>query len=176
VLNSPTNGAPSDLPKPSAGPARSTVATAAVNRNEAGTEPPSGVSVIGNDLTILGNKITIISKNKLRVDGEVRGDVHGKQVTISDGGSVSGQVCAEKIEVRGGVRGSIRALSVTLYETAKVNGDIMHQKLSISEGAEFDGNVRRVSDANSLMPVLEATAFERAHDSAAPESADDDLG
>ena len=31
--------------------------------------------------------------------------------------------------------------------------------LSISEGAEFDGNVRRVNDASELMPVLDAEAF-----------------
>jgi cytoskeletal protein CcmA (bactofilin family) len=174
VLNSPTNGAPPNFPKPTAGPARS----AAAGRTEVKSgEAPSGVSVIGNDLTILGDKITIISKNKLQVDGEVRGDVHGKQVTISKGGSVSGLVCAEKIEVRGGVRGAIRALSVTLHDSARVHGDIMHQMLSISEGAEFDGNVRRVSDAKALMPVLDVEAFERSAKSGSGySSSDDDIG
>ena len=41
----------------------------------------TGTSVIGTDLTILGDHITIISKNKLQVDGDVRGNVHGKQVS-----------------------------------------------------------------------------------------------
>ena len=154
MLNSPTNSTQSNLPKPPTGPARSGLAGSSSPRGEG--ETPSGVSVIGNDLTILGEKITIISKNKLQVDGHVRGDVHGKQVTISKGGSVTGQVCAEKIEVRGGVSGAIRALVVTLHDTAKVDGDIMHQKLAISEGAEFDGNVRRIDDASELMPVLDA--------------------
>ena len=156
MLNSPTNSTQSNLPRPATGPARSSL-TGSAARAEG--ETPSGVSVIGNDLTILGEKITIISKNKLQVDGQVRGDVHGKQVTISKGGLVAGQVCAEKIEVRGGVDGSIRALTVTLHDSAKVHGDIMHQMLSISEGAEFDGNVRRVNDASKLMPVLDAEAF-----------------
>jgi cytoskeletal protein CcmA (bactofilin family) len=113
-------------------------------------------SVIGNDLTLLGENITIISKNKLQVDGHVRGNVHGRQVTISPGGSVTGRVCAERIEVRGGVRGSIRAVVVALHESAKVDGDIMHQKLSISEGAAFDGRVRLVKNQAELMPVLDA--------------------
>ena len=43
----------------------------------------TGTSVIGTDLTILGDHITIISKNKLQVDGDVRGNVHGKQVVIT---------------------------------------------------------------------------------------------
>jgi cytoskeletal protein CcmA (bactofilin family) len=123
------------------------------------TGTASGTSVIGNDLTLLGEKITIISQNKLQVDGHVRGNVHGKQVLITEHGSVVGMVCAEKIEVRGAVRGSIRAVSVMLHSTAVVEGDIMHQTLGISEGAKFDGRVRRSSDTAELMPVLDPEAI-----------------
>jgi cytoskeletal protein CcmA (bactofilin family) len=115
--------------------------------------------VIGNNLTILGERITIISQNKLLIDGHVHGDVHGKQVVISKDGSVTGKVCAENIEVRGSVRGSIRALTVALHETAKVEADIMHQTLSISEGAQFNGRVQRAKDTSELMPILDAEAF-----------------
>jgi cytoskeletal protein CcmA (bactofilin family) len=115
--------------------------------------------VIGTDLTILGEKITIISQNKLQVDGDVRGDVHGKEVVITEEGSVVGLVCAEKIDVRGGVRGSIRAMSVTLHASAEVEGDITHSKLSISEGAQFDGRVRRSTDTSELMPTLDPEAI-----------------
>ena len=121
-------------------------------------EPTSGTSVIGRDLTLLGEKITIVSQNKLRVDGDVRGNVHGKQVTITAGGSVEGMVCAEKIEVNGAVRGSIRAVAVTLSGTSEVDGDIMHKSLAISEGARFDGRVRRAETAE-LMPVLDPEAI-----------------
>ena len=123
--------------------------------------PQTGVSVIGTDLTILGDKITIISQNKLQVDGQVRGDVHGKEVLVSKGGSVTGKVWAEKIDIRGTVDGSIVAVSITLHDSAKVGGDMMHQKLSISEGAEFDGRVQRVTDTSQLMPLLDAEAIER---------------
>jgi len=114
-----------------------------------------GASVIGTDLTILGEKITIISQNRLQIDGDIRGDVNGKQVVITEDGSVIGTVSAERIEVRGGVRGAIRATSVTLHPSAQVEGDITHQTLSISEGAQFDGRVRRAKDANELTPVLD---------------------
>jgi cytoskeletal protein CcmA (bactofilin family) len=134
------------------------------NRNANSTALPatpfdaaSGASVIGRDLTLLGERITIVSQNKLRVDGDVRGNVHGKQVTITDGGSVEGMVCAEEIEVNGAVRGSIRAVSVTLSATAKVDGDITHQSLAISEGARFEGSARR-AQAKELMPVLDPEA------------------
>ena len=117
--------------------------------------------MIGTDLTILGDKITIISQNKLQVDGDVRGNVHGKHVVITEEGSVVGMVSAETIEVRGGVRGSIRAVSVKLQASAQVQGDITHQKLAIAEGAEFDGSVHLTKDANELMPVLDPEVIER---------------
>jgi cytoskeletal protein CcmA (bactofilin family) len=120
-----------------------------------------GTSVIGTDLTILGDKITIISQNRLQIDGDIRGDVNGRQVVIGEDGSVVGTVSAEAIEVRGGVRGAIRAGTVTLHPTAQVDGEITHQTLSISEGAQFDGRVRRAKDPNELKPVLDPAAFQR---------------
>jgi len=125
-----------------------------------------GTSVIGTDLTILGDHITIVSKNKLQVDGDVRGNVHGRHVVITEEGSVVGMVTAETIEVRGGVRGGIRAVSVKLQTSAQVQGDITHQKLAIAEGAEFDGSVRLVKDANELMPELDPDAIERTRNDA----------
>ncbi len=162
MFSRPTDTAQSNLPKPPNGPVRSGSQGAASARPESFPGDPAattGTSVIGNDLTILGEKITIISQNKLQVDGHVHGDVHGKQVVISKDGSVTGMVCAEKIEVRGGVRGSIRALTVALHESAKVDGDIMHQTLSMSEGAQFNGRAQRAKDTSELMPILDAEAI-----------------
>ncbi len=119
-----------------------------------------GASVIGTDLTIMGEKITIISQNKLTIDGDVHGDIHGRQVVIGEEGSVVGTVNADAIEVRGGVKGAIKATSVTLHPTAQVEGDITHQTLAIAEGAQFDGRVRRAKDAGDLKPNLDVSAFE----------------
>ena len=125
------------------------------------TRPATDVdySVIGNDLTLLGEKITIVSQRKLRVDGNVRGNVHGKQVVITESGSVHGTVAAEHIEVHGKVHGSIRAVSVALAATALVEGDIVQHSLAISDGAQFDGRVVRVNDTTELMPILDPEAI-----------------
>ena len=84
-------------PKP--GPAPMTAPAPVARSTPSPFEPAkaasSGTSVIGTDLTILGDRITIISANKLQVDGDVRGNVHGKQVVITEEGSVVGMVCAE---------------------------------------------------------------------------------
>jgi cytoskeletal protein CcmA (bactofilin family) len=118
-----------------------------------------GASVIGTDLTILGEKITIVSQNRVQIDGDVRGDIAGKQVIIGEEGSVVGTVSAEQIEVRGGVRGAIRAGAVSLHPTAVVEGDITHQTLAISEGAQFDGRVRRAKDPSDVKPNLDVNTY-----------------
>jgi cytoskeletal protein CcmA (bactofilin family) len=123
----------------------------------AAAEPIS--SVIGNDLTLLGENITIISKKKLHVSGDVRGNVHGKQVIITESGSVRGTVSAEGIEVKGKVHGSIRAVNVALRSTAVVDGDIVQNSLAIAEGARFDGRVIRANETAELMPVLDPEAI-----------------
>lgn len=118
-----------------------------------------GTSVIGTDLTILGERLTIISESRLQIDGDIRGDVTGRQVTIGREGSVVGTVSAEEIEVLGGVRGAIRAQSVALHPTSQVEGEIVHQKLTIAEGAQFDGNVRRARDGAELVPDLDPNSY-----------------
>ncbi len=148
-----------DLPKPSTMPGGAPAPAASGGHNPFGVATTMGSSVIGTDLTIIGEKITIISQNKLQIDGDIRGDVNGKQVVIGEDGSVVGTVSAEVIEVRGGVRGAIRAVTVTLHPSAQVEGDIFHQTLAISEGAMFDGRVRRPKDPAELKPVLDPAAF-----------------
>jgi len=142
-------------------PPQSQIATPTGRADPFSSAQVMGTSVIGTDLTILGDKITIISQNRLQIDGDIRGDVNGRQVIIGEDGSVIGTVSAEVIEVRGGVRGAIRAATVTLHPTAQVDGEITHQTLAISEGAQFDGRVRRAKDANELKPVLDPAAFQR---------------
>lgn len=159
-------GSDSAPPKPPSMPNMSPAAAAAPPAARPAGSPfersagGNGTSVIGTDLTIMGEKITIISQNKLTIDGDVHGDIHGRQVVIGEEGSVIGTVNAEAIEVRGGVKGAIRAATVTLHPTAQVEGDITHQTLAISEGAQFDGRVRRAKDAADLKPNLDVSGFE----------------
>lgn len=116
-------------------------------------------SIIGSDLVILGDKITVITKTRLIVDGEVRGDINGREVVIGQTGRVTGTIAANSVDVHGHVKGAVKAVSVTLHPTAHVDGDIHNQVLKISEGAVFDGRVRRAKDAAELAPVLDPSAF-----------------
>jgi len=118
-------------------------------------------SLLGMDLTILGENVVIISQSTVQIDGHLKGSVHGKQVLINKGGSVTGEIWAERIDVRGEVHGSMIAVTLAIHESATVEGDVMHQKLSIAEGAEFDGRAHLIRDPSELMPILDADALGR---------------
>ncbi len=136
----------------------------------------TGVSVLASDLTILGNAITIVSQNKLVIEGKIRGDVHAREVVIDKAASVTGEVWAERIDVMGEVNGSLIAVSLKLHDTANVKGEVMHQKLSIAEGAKFDGGAQLIRDPRELMPVLDAEALAGGKGEAPPKPCDREAG
>lgn len=116
-------------------------------------------SIIGNDLTIVGQGLRIISKGILQVDGDVTGDVVGSEVIIGEKGRVTGVVSGESVIVRGEVAGTIRGMKVVLQTGAKVEGDVHHQVLSVEQGAFLDGRVRRAQDASELRPDLDGSTM-----------------
>ncbi len=134
-------------------------------------EPPTIIngSVIGSDLTILGENINIVSKESLQIDGEIHGDVSGKRVNIGISGMVVGTISAQTVEIDGGVQGTVRAQEIRLNSDAKVSGDLIHQTLVVSQGAEFEGSVHRPKDASQLTPDLEG---KRSNGVAKPDSKD----
>ena len=118
------------------------------------------VSVIGDDLTIMGEKVVIVSQNKIQIDGDVMAEVRAREVEIGREGSVIGTVAADTVKVVGGVQGRIQAGSVSLYETATVRAEVVHQSLQMASGCTFEGAVRRPKDASELKPNLDVSAFE----------------
>ena len=112
----------------------------------AGFVPAPGsrpVSIIGSDLSIVGQKITLVCKSTLMVIGEVYGDINGSEVTVGDTGKVIGTITARSITVHGKVQGRTAGRTVTLHPTAHIDGDIIQKNLVIAEGAKFDGQRAR---------------------------------
>jgi cytoskeletal protein CcmA (bactofilin family) len=118
--------------------------------------PSKPASVIGADLAIVGQKITLVCQSALVVAGEVSGDIHGDDVTVGETGKVNGTVTARNLSIHGEVNGELRGETVALYSTARINGDIVQKNLVIAEGARFDGRVRTAKDASDWQPVLDA--------------------
>lgn len=120
--------------------------------------PSKLASVIGPDLAIVGQKITLVCQSALVIAGEVSGDVHGDEVTVGETGKVTGTVSGRNLSIHGEINGSLRGETVALYATARINGDIIQKNLVIAEGAQFDGRVRTAKDPSDWQPVLDADA------------------
>lgn len=112
-------------------------------------------SIIGNDLKILGQQITIICKGSLQLDGEIQGDIHGSEIIVGEQGKVTGTIAAETVLVHGQVAGTIRGVNVVLKPSARCEGDIHHHSLEVDQGAVFEGRVRRPQDPKELLPTLD---------------------
>jgi cytoskeletal protein CcmA (bactofilin family) len=116
-------------------------------------------SVIGPDLSIIGQKITLVCQSTLIITGEILGDVNGSEVTVGKTGKVTGTITARTIAVHGHVNGALRAESVTLHNSAHITGDIVQKNLVIAEGAKFDGRVRAARDPSELEPIFDVAAL-----------------
>jgi cytoskeletal protein CcmA (bactofilin family) len=115
-------------------------------------------SVIGNDLTIIGHGLKIISQGVLQVDGEIEGDVRAAEVIVGEQGKVTGMVAGQQVIVRGKVSGVICGKTVALQTSSIVEGDIHHMSFTIEQGAIFDGSSRRAADETALNAVMDAKA------------------
>jgi cytoskeletal protein CcmA (bactofilin family) len=113
------------------------------------------VSVIGSDLTILGQDLKIVSKGSLQIDGHIQGEIRGTEVMIGAHGQVDGTVAAQNVTVEGRVNGSIVAVKVNLRASSVVDGEIFHNSLSIEEGAMFEGSSKRKTNTAELLPNLD---------------------
>jgi len=116
--------------------------------------PDAPTSVLGPDITIMGQQLVLKTKGSLLIAGQIQGDVHGESVTVGESGAVTGTITARTIAVLGEVRGALKGSSVFLHATSRVDGDIVKQTLAIAEGAQFDGSVRRARDVDEVTPDL----------------------
>lgn len=113
-------------------------------------------SVIGKDLSIEGQTITIRCKGSLRVNGNIHADLHCKELLIGEHALIQGSIAADKVTVSGRINGAILGSNVVLHSSAQVEGDIHSRSLSIEQGASFNGRSRTVSDPADVAPQLEA--------------------
>lgn len=116
----------------------------------------TGPSVIGADLTVVGN---LVSRGEVHVEGEIQGDIHGTHVVVGEKAKITGAIVADEIVVRGHVMGSVRGKRVMLQATSHVEGDVFHQALAIEQGAFFEGKSRRSEDPTAGVPRPEIPDF-----------------
>ena len=113
-------------------------------------------SVIGKDMSIEGQSITVRCKGTLRVNGVITADLHCNELIVGEDAVVNGSIAADAVRVFGQVHGAILGANVTLHPSAQVDGDIHAQMLTIEQGASFDGRSRKVANAAEIAPQLDA--------------------
>jgi cytoskeletal protein CcmA (bactofilin family) len=119
-------------------------------RSKQGSERarPSAVpSILSSDLEIEGD---IVSQGELHISGSVKGDVVAHELTLSEGGSITGAVRAEIAIIAGNVAGRLTATSVVLKPTARLAADVTHVSLTMEPGAVFEGLSHRVNTVEAV--------------------------
>lgn len=99
------------------------------------------VTIIGHDTSLRGS---YHSKNSLRVDGEIYGNVTSEDgIIVGEKGMIRGSVTGKAIFVGGKVKGNVTAYQrLELQSTAQIEGDVTTPILVIDDGAIFEGNCK----------------------------------
>ena len=99
-----------------------------------------------------GSKITGTIKldSTGRIEGEVEGEIHARDLVIGESAVVKAQIHGATVVVHGTVTGDIHATSrLEIRKPAKVKGNISSAVLVIEEGASFEGKCA-MGDVKSL--------------------------
>jgi cytoskeletal protein CcmA (bactofilin family) len=118
-------------------------------------------SLIGQNTEIHGD---LIFSGGLHIDGKVKGNVVSAEgddsvLTLSERGSIEGEVKVPNVVVNGTVVGDVHALShVELAAHARVHGNVYYTLIEMAMGAEVNGNlVHRADKSVVSMPKKESS-------------------
>ena len=119
-------------------------------------------SLVGSQTAVSGD---IGFLGGLHVDGYVRGNVEAEpdtdsMLSISEGGTVEGNVTVPNVYLKGTVKGDVTATErVELGPTAKVIGNVFYNLIEMAIGAEINGKlIHKEPDAPE--PAAESGAEE----------------
>ncbi|QED23660.1 bactofilin family protein [Candidatus Deianiraea vastatrix] len=102
----------------------------------------NAISFIGENMSITGN--ISADKGSVEILGAINGDCNVNNLTVRETGIVTGNVKSEMLKIKGSINGNISAPIVKIFSTAKIHGDIEYGTLSIEDGAEINGNFKRI--------------------------------
>ncbi len=129
------------------------------------------VSVISEECQFQG---TLDLQGSLRIDGKLEGNVdNAKYVTISETGSVKGDISARGVVLIGKMEGNIVADNVELLASAKIIGNIRSKSILIEGGAKVSATIQVIGEEDeasltekeeSLNPAQDAKAEVKTED------------
>lgn len=112
----------------------------------------------GNGTTLLARSIEVSGDIKfeghLEVEGRVVGDIYAREgsdarVRVLENGIVEGHIHAPNVVINGQVTGDVHATKhLELAAHAVVNGNVHYQVVEMVKGAQVNGNLMHISDAD----------------------------
>lgn len=119
-------------------------------------------SLIGQNSEIHGD---VVFKGGLHVDGVIKGNVMAEEgtesvITLSERGTIEGEVKVPNVVVNGTVIGDVHALThIELASEARVHGNVYYSLIEMAMGAEVNGNlVHRADSVVHLNPSAESVS------------------
>lgn len=115
-------------------------------------------SLIGQQSQILGD---IRFGGGLHVDGTIKGNVAADKderatLTVSDRGTIEGEVRVPYIILNGHVKGDVYASEhVELAASARVEGDVYYALIEMAMGAEVNGKLVRIAEPSRAPLALD---------------------
>ena len=108
------------------------------------TPPASTLSIIASGMRVVGD---VTCDGVLRIDGALEGSIlAARQLVVTPGARVLGNVQAEEIVVGGTIDGNVRATRrLELQGTAVVNGNIETRSFVVPEGGRVNGDLRMMA-------------------------------
>ncbi|HXP32165.1 MAG TPA: polymer-forming cytoskeletal protein [Stellaceae bacterium] len=111
----------------------------------------NAVSVLNGGLKVEGD---IISDGEIQVVGSLSGNLTAYKLTLSEGGSINGNVRAESAVIHGQLAGRLAAAKVVIGRTAQVTADIIYVSMQIEPGAALEGYSRRVDQIETAAAAM----------------------
>ena len=128
-------------------------------------KPTTVDSLIGQNSQIIGD---FRFSGGLHIDGTVKGNVLADEddhamLTLSDRGTIEGEVKVQFIIINGVVKGDVHAREhVELASSARVEGNVYYRLIEMAMGAEVNGKLVRIPEDESPPLALGHSAPEPA--------------
>jgi cytoskeletal protein CcmA (bactofilin family) len=122
-------------------------------------------SLIGQHTQITGD---LRFSGGLHVDGTIRGNISAEEddssvLTLSDRGTIEGEVAVPYVILNGVVIGDVKATQhVELAANARVEGDVYYRLIEMAVGAEVNGKLVHLAEAEKTPLLRHDEGFEPA--------------
>ncbi len=122
-------------------------------------EPTSKVdSLIGREMEVNGD---IRFRGGMHVDGRIQGTLQADDdpsalLTISEHGQVEGDIRVPHMHINGSMKGNIHCNEkLVVLDKARIEGEVHYRLLEIAVGAEINGQLIHLGDADTAKPASE---------------------